>query len=826
MKDKQREESLGEVVYSRIIPSKDAEYAPVPTWFSEGTIRALHKANINLLYRHQREALEAFTNGENVVISTGTSSGKSLVYQIPILEMLSSDEEGTAVLIFPTKALTQDQYKSLIRLVPDFADRIFIYDGDTPRSARSAIKTKARVIFTNPDMIHAGLLPYHPSWLDFFSHLRLIVLDEAHIYKGVFGAHVANVLRRLKRVTAHYRVDPRWILCSATLANAKALAEKLTAEAFTAITTDSSGGGKKTIEFINPPIVNPEFGLRAGAIVTAAKNARRLLDEMRQVLIFCQSRQSVESAVRRLRDYGVDAAGYRSGYLARERRTIESGMKSGETRCVAATNALELGMDIGGIDAVISVGYPGAISALLQRQGRAGRRGSPSKFLLIGSQTPTDQYIMNHPDFLYEKKIEPVLIDPDNLLILLQHLQCTLYELPFPAGETFGGLDAEETLDLLNYLVSEGAARFSGNTYYWISSDSPQASVSLRNAGMERIAIVCPNEISGKNEMIGEVDRSSAFWMVHEGAVYFHNGISYHIRKLDLELNTAYAVQAELPYTTEAQKESHIITEHILTTESRPNADIHTAEVTVTAKVVSFKRITNGNRRVLDVTPLDLPEETLQTTAFVIVLKEQLREELRGIHLWTADRNDYGRDWSFIREQILARDGYTCQICHKAMTDSTLHVHHIKPFRTFMNKREANDPANLITLCPDCHETVEAAVHMRGGLVGYATAFHQMAALFCECDPGDLEIITESDCKDFDGRPTIFIHEITPGGFGLAQGIAERFNEINDAVIDLITKCNCRDGCPGCVGAAGESGMGGKAEALAIAERVGEANRE
>ncbi len=826
MEEKQREESLGEIVYSRTVPPVEAEYAPVPAWLGAKTIHALNEANINMLYRHQREALEAFTNGENVVISTGTSSGKSLVYQIPILDMLSSDEDGTAILIFPTKALTQDQFKSLIRLAPEFADRIFIYDGDTPRAARSAIKAKARVIFTNPDMIHAGILPYHPAWLDFFSHLRLIVIDEAHIYKGIFGAHVTNVLRRMKRVTAHYGTEPRYILCSATLSNAKELAEKLTGEPFTAVTRDTSGSGKKTIEFINPPIVNQEFELRAGAIVTAAKNARRLLEDVRQVLVFCQSRQSVESAVRRLRDYGVDAAGYRSGYLARERRAIEAGMKSGEARCIAATNALELGMDIGGIDAVISVGYPGTISALLQRQGRAGRRGSASKFQLIGSQTPTDQYIMSHPDFLYEKKIEPVLVDPDNLLILLQHLQCTLYELPFPAGETFGGLDAEETLDLLNYLVGEGAARFSGNTYYWLSGDNPQTSVSLRNAGLSRIAIVSPNQLTGKNEMIGEVDRSSAFWMVHEGAVYFHNGTSYHIKKLDLELNTAYAEKAELPYTTEAQKECHIDVDNILTTENRPNADIHTAEVTVTTKVVSFKRIANDNHQELDITPLDLPEETLQTTAFVIVLKEELREKLRGMRLWTADKNDYGRDWPVIREQILARDGYTCQVCHKTMAESVLHVHHVKPFRTFINKREANDPDNLITLCPDCHEAVEAKVRMRGGLAGFAAAFHQMAALFCECDPGDLEIITDPDCRDFEGRPTVFIHEITPGGFGLAQGIADRLDEINDAVIDLITKCKCQDGCPGCVGAAGENGVGGKAEALAIAEHVAEVSRE
>ena len=810
----------GDITYTQVEPKKDPLYVPLPVWLHEKTVSLISNAGINLIYQHQRTAIEAAANNDNVVISTGTSSGKSLCYQIPLIEMLLADERATAILVFPTKALTQDQHRALTRLFPEKADRIFIYDGDTPRAQRTKIRLHARIILTNPDMLHFGILPYHSTgWSEFFSHLKWVIFDEIHIYKGVFGSHIANVLRRVRRVAGHYGAVPRFIFCSATLSNGKELAEKLTDEEFTAVTEDSSGHGERETVFLNPPVIDQDLQLRAGSIATAAKTAGELLESCRQILLFCQSRQSVEFTVRRLRDFKIDASGYRSGYLARERRAIEAGMKAGETRCVAATNALELGMDIGGIDAVISVGYPGSFSALQQRRGRAGRRNGTSRFLLVGSQTPTDQYIITHPDFLFGKRSEPVLVDPDNLLIILQHMQCSLYEVPFRTGEAYGKLSPEETADILNYFVSEGIARRSGDRWFWMESDLPQTTVSLRNAGLHRIAIMSGE--SGKPEMIGEVDRSSSYWMVHPGAVYYHNGVSYLIEDLDLETNTASAKRCTVSYSTEAQKESHIQIDQILSTVEDSGADILTADVTVRSRVVSFKRIDNETRQTLDLTPLDMPEEELETKAFAIVLKESLRGRLRETMQWNADRNDYGPEWDRIRETAIRRDHEECSLCHTKLGVSALHVHHIVPFRTFSDKRKANDLSNLITLCPDCHRRVEQNVQMRSGLAGYASAFHNLAALFIECDPGDLSISIEQECADFDGRPAIFLYENTPGGIGLSQAIAERYKEIDQAVSDLIRSCPCTDGCPGCVGAAGENGIGGKAEALAICQGIG-----
>lgn len=824
MEAKQDLSKLGEITYSRTEQRRDALYVPLPVWLNEKTVSLLSDSGINLLYRHQRTALEAAYNNENVVISTGTSSGKSLCYQIPLIEMLLSDERATAILIFPTKALTQDQHRSLTKLFPEKADKIAIYDGDTPRAQRTLIRSRAKVILTNPDMLHLGILPYHTLWSEFFAHLKWIILDEIHIYKGVFGSHVANVLRRVKRVAGHYHAVPNFIFCSATLSNGQALAQKLTDEPFTAVTEDDSGHGERTIRFLNPPVINEELQLRAGAVFTAAKAAKDLLKSCRQILLFCQSRQSVEFTVRRLRDLEVDASGYRSGYLARERRSIEAGLKSGESRCIAATNALELGMDIGGIDAVISVGYPGSVSALTQRQGRAGRRSGTSGFLLIGSQTPTDQYIITHPEFITEKRAEPVLIDPDNLLILLQHLQCALFELPFSIDEAYGNLSEDDTRELMDYFVSEGIARLSGDHYFWLENDRPQATVSLRNAGLHRIGIMSSE--SGKPELIGEVDQSSAYWMVHPGAVYYHNGVSYLIEDLDLETRTATAKRCVVSYSTEAQKESHIAVNSVLTRTDAGGADILTADVTVRTQVVSYKKTDNETHQALGVFPLDLPEETLETRAFIIVLKEELREELRAAMQWNSDRNDYGPDWEAIRAAVIRRDNEECTLCHTKHSVSALQVHHIQPYRSFADKRKANDPSNLITLCPDCHHRVEQSVQMRSGLAGYGTAFHQLAALFIECDPGDISLSMDQNCADFEGRPAIFLYENTPGGIGLSGAIAEHCQEINQAVISLIRNCSCTDGCPGCVGAAGENGAGGKAEALSIAQGIGERPHE
>ena len=807
----------GDVAFSQKVLPQDPLLVPLPRFISSSVIKILDEHQFRFLFKHQLDTLEAIINGNNVVLSTGTASGKSLCYQIPIMDMIINDPKSTALLLFPTKALTQDQRKSLITFIPEKVNQISIYDGDTPREIRNTIRAEARIVFTNPDMLHMGILPYHAGWIRFFQNLKFVILDEAHIYKGIFGAHIANVIRRLLRITEHTGASPQFILCSATLSNANQLAEKLIGQPVKAFSNDYSGNGERKVIFINPPIINKDLFLRAGAIYTAAKISKELLKSVRQMLLFCQSRQSVEMTVRRLRDFDIDASGYRSGYLAKERRKIESGLKKGETRCVAATNALELGMDIGGMDAVVSIGYPGSIAAMLQRIGRAGRNKEPSVFVMIASQNPIDQYLMHHPEFITTQPCEPVLIDPDNLMIILQHIQCALYEVPFKRGEAYGTLSAEETQDILDYFVSIGIARFSGNQYFWLNSDIPQNTISLRNSGLDRISIIEKNHLSGRNERIGEVDRSSSYWMVHEGAIYFHNGISYRIDELNLSENTALAERFEAFYTTEAQRQSEIDIDEVIMKSEKTFFDMIMADVTVHCRVVSYQKRDNDSHQVLETIPLDLPEETLKTKAFIIVLHEELREKLRAQMLWKNDKNDYGSDWQRIRKQIIDRDQNRCTLCGVSGNEQSLHVHHLIPFRNFSKLSDANDPKNLVTLCFECHRRIEQSQLMRSGLSGFATAFHQMAVLFLESDSGDLCTITEDTSKNFDGLPVIYLHETIPGGTGLSTAIYNNFNIILRAAADLIQNCSCENGCPGCIGPAGENGIGGKAESLAIA---------
>jgi DEAD/DEAH box helicase domain-containing protein len=810
---------LGEISYSWTIPEKEAVYVPMPEFISDNIKRTLSVQNIRFLYKHQLDALKAITSGKNIVISTGTSSGKSLCYQIPILELLLSDSQSTALLIFPTKALAQDQRQSLVRMIPEKTSNIMIYDGDTPSYQRTAIRKTARVIITNPDMLHLGILPYHVNWSHFLQQLQYIVIDEVHIYRGIFGSHTANVFRRLDRILHRYKSqihNEQYILCSATLSNARVLAEKLIGSPMEEFSEDTSGKGKRSILFINPPIVDDQLHLRAGSIHTSARLSADILKKKdHQLLIFSQSRQSVETAVRRLRDLGVEVNGYRSGYLPKERRKIEQGLKQGKDRCVVATNALELGMDIGEMDSVISIGYPGSIASFYQRMGRAGRNQQDSSFYLVGSQNPVDQYLMKHPEFIQDHTIEPALIDPDNLLILFQHLQCALFEFPFSEGESFGNLSIEATRDILDYLVSSGVARKSGGQYFWFQSDLPQKVVSLRNSSLDQVNIIS-EDLLGKKIRIGIVDRLSSYWMVHEGAIYFHNGEPYRIRSLDLEENIALAEKFNTWYTTDAIRNCQVTPGKIIESRDGIHATIYVAEVTVTDQVTGYRKRDIETYQILDQCPLSLPEEKLDTKSFLIVLKKEFQEYLVHESLWNNEINDYGRNWPIIRSKIIQRDQFSCQLCGIQAEEKFLQVHHIVPFRNFSNPDSANQSENLITLCRNCHQRVEAAVKMRSGLSGFASALHHMASLFLECDLSDLNVIADPENAAFQGLPTIYIYETIPGGIGLSQSIFQNTEKIIQATLDLITNCECEDGCPGCIGPAGEIGIGGKKEALAI----------
>lgn len=809
---------FGEISCSWMIPEKEAVYVPVPEFISENVRSTLSGQRIRFLYKHQLDALTAINSGKNIILSTGTSSGKSLCYQIPILELLLSDSQETVLLIFPTKALTQDQRQSLIHMIPEKADEIMIYDGDTPSYQRNAIRNHAKVILTNPDMLHLGMLPFHINWSRFFQNLRYIVIDETHIYRGIFGSHTANVFRRLNRILDRYNNQihkEQYILCSATLSNAKVLAEKLIGDHVEEFYEDTSGKGKRNILFINPPIVDEPLHLRAGSIHTAARLSADILRKNHQLLIFSQSRQSVETAVRRLRDLGVEVNGYRSGYLPKERRKIEQGLKQGKDRCVVATNALELGMDIGEMDSVISMGYPGSIASFYQRMGRAGRNQQDSSFYLVASQNPVDQYLMKHPEFIQDHTIEPALIDPNNLLILFQHLQCALFEYPFSEGESFGNLSCEATRDILDFLVSSGVARKSSGQYFWFQSDLPQKVVSLRNSSLDQVNIIS-EDLLGKKIRIGIVDRLSSYWMVHEGAIYFHNGESYRIRTLDLEEKAAYAEKFKTWYTTDAIRNCQVFPKNIIESRECKNATMSVAEVTVTDQVIGYRKRDMETYQILDQCPLSLPENRLDTKSFVIVLKKEFRESLERASLWNNETNDYGKNWSEIRSEIIRRDNFICQLCGIQMEEKILQVHHVVPFRNFANPESANQFGNLITLCKNCHHRVEAAVKMRSGIAGFASAFHHMASLFLECDLSDLNVKTDPEHTAFQDQPVIYIYETIPGGIGLSQTIFQNIEKIMHAALDLIIHCECEDGCPGCIGPAGEIGIGGKKESIAI----------
>lgn len=808
------------IVYENTVGAVAPTVASFPAFIDSQIKLRLAAFGILDLFAHQAEALSAIYNRQDTIIATGTSSGKSLCYQIPISDQTLSDRSACALLIFPTKALTQDQFLALRKLLPDHAGEIAVFDGDTPSAQRAAIKERARIILTNPDMLHFGLLPFHPGWARFFANLKIVVVDEAHVYRGIFGSHTANVFRRLNRVCAYYAhiVEPhQYILSSATLGNAAALSEKLTGRRCAAIETDTSGSGSRDYVFVNPPIINEEFHLRAGSILTGSQIARDLTNAKLQTLLFLNSRMSVESAVRRLRDMDIPAQGYRSGYLRAERRDIEAGLKSGQTRCVAATNALELGMDIGTMDAVISIGYPGSIAAFYQRVGRAGRNRRDAKFYFVPSQKPTDQFIVRHPEFLFTRRVEPALIDPNNLTLLFQHLQCALFELPFGVNDTYGSLTLDETQQLLDYFRTVGVAHFTGGSYHWIAPETPQRTVSLRNAGLERISIRAEDWM-GKSALIGEIDRSSSYWMTHEGAIYFHNGAAYRIDKLDLEENIAYAIPTRPTYTTSAQRTHEITVNSSERERLCENGKTLIGQVTATSQVVSYKKTDIETGLPLGVFPLDLPADAIDTKAFILVLSDAFRNQLRDLGVWSNDANDYGPRWPEIRKKVIVRDGNICQVCGCVGSASFLHVHHKIPFRSFTSAEEANRLENLSTLCPDCHRRVEEAVRIKSGLAGFANAFHQLAALFLECSEEDLNLICEAEYPAFDGLPTLFIYETIPGGLGLSEAIQDRFGALTTAVCELIESCGCSEGCPGCVGAPGEDGFGGVSEAHAIAK--------
>lgn len=792
-----------------------------PEWIKPALIHSLKSQCINCLFSHQYEAVNLIHSGRNVVVTTGTASGKSLCYQIPIINQLMSDGHSTALLFFPTKALTYDQLKSFTNILS--SDGMFlepslagVYDGDTPSSQRGLIRQKTRILLTNPDMLNIGILPHHTNWAQFFENLKYVVIDEIHLYRGVFGSHIANLIRRLKRVANFYGSKPQFIMTSATIANPVELAQNLAEEEVTAIETDGSPKGEKNFAIYNPPIVNPDLGIREGVLSTSSKIASLILYYDVQTLVFCGTRKFVELLLREIKTSNPalvnQIRGYRSGYLKKDRREIEEGLKNGSIKLAVATNALELGVDIGGVDAVLMAGYPGSICSLRQRMGRSGRSQNPSLAILVTSMNPLDQFLARNPKYLLERPLEQALINANNPLILLPHIKSAAFEFPFCVEDSFGRLTWNELEEYLEYLCAEGVLQKKRDKYFWLSDSYPSNDYSLRSTVANRVLI--QYETNDDIETIGEVDYNSALWMVHPGAVYLQDGLIFSVKALDLEKNIATLVDHHADYITEPILAQEIETLSETKKQETDYYSLHYGEIEVTSQVTAYKKVKNVTKEVLSIEELDLPSVKLQTTGFWLELNEKCVSKMRAESLWLSDPNDYGKDWNRTRDAVRRRDHFTCQSCGRLEEGIPFHVHHKIPFKCFVSIDKANEPDNLITLCPICHRLAELNIKMRSALSGLKYLMTNLAPLLVLCESSDLGANADPNAKFADMNPVVMIYDAIPAGIGLSSSLYDRINELLEKCLQLAAQCECQDGCPSCVGPSSELGMGGKKETI------------
>jgi DEAD/DEAH box helicase domain-containing protein len=610
-----------QVTHWEITPARLARYRDIPDWVHPQVRAALAQNGIKQLYSHQQEAIEAVHEGQNVMVVTPTASGKTLCYNLPVLDAICKDENARALYIFPTKALSQDQVAELHELAGHLVTNVqsYTYDGDTPVHARQKIREAGHIVVTNPDMLHAAMLPHHTKWLRLFENLKYVVIDEAHIYRGVFGSHVANVIRRLSRICTYYGSQPQFILSSATVANPEELGRELTDRTVRVISESGAPQGERHTIFYNPPIVQPQLGLRKSSLQEARRLGVRLITEGISTIAFVKARTQVEvlssywkqGVPERLRH---KVFGYRGGYLPTERRSIERGLRSGEIRGVVSTNALELGVDIGSLEASISVGYPGSIASFRQQSGRAGRRHGLSVSLLIANASALDQYIVNHPRTVLDSPPEAARLYPENLLILADHVKCAAYELPFAADESFG---VETTSELLEYLAQHRVLhQGSDGRYFWMSDALPSHSISLRSAAQDNVVII--DETLPKPKVIGETDRFSALTTLHEEAIYLHQSKSYQVERLDLENGKAFVRAVEADYYTDAELAVRLQVLDVLEEASvKSGVAVHrTGEVMVNAMATLFKKIKFDTHENLGWGKIHLPEAELHSVGY------------------------------------------------------------------------------------------------------------------------------------------------------------------------------------------------------------------
>ena len=616
----------------QVVPARPARYGEFPDTLDRRIVDVLKNRGIERPYIHQSQAIQAALSGRDVVVVTPTASGKTLCYNIPVLDAILKDEASRALYLFPTKALSSDQVAELYGMIQDMGAEIkaYTYDGDTPASARTAIRQAGHVVVTNPDMLHQGILPNHTKWVKLFENLKYVVIDEIHAYRGVFGSNLANVIRRLKRICAFYGAHPTFICCSATIQNPKELADTMVGRDVLLVDESGAPSGERHVVFYNPPVVNQQLGIRAGSIPQTRNIAADLLKSGIQNIVFARSRLTVEVLVRYLKDMVRDplgnagrVRGYRGGYLPTQRREIERELRAGRITSVVSTNALELGIDIGQLDACVLCGYPGTIASTWQQAGRAGRRGSVSLLIVVASSNPLDQYIISHPEYFFKQSPERALINPNNLYILLNHMKCAAYELPFEDGERFEGV--EDTQELLDYLKDEHILRQVAGKYYWMAEEFPQAGINLRSASDQNFLIVDITDPK-KHRVIGEMDRFTVPMLLHQYAIYMHEGTQYQVEELDFDDKKAYIRRVDVGYYTDADMTTSLkVLDEFDRVDDGPLSRAR-GEVLTSSIVTVFKKIAFDTHENLGGGPVTLPELEMQTTSCWWTLPANLEE--------------------------------------------------------------------------------------------------------------------------------------------------------------------------------------------------------
>lgn len=609
------------------IPSREGSYAELPGDLNSTIRDSLGNKGIDKLYTHQKQCYETARSGRDLVVVTPTASGKTLCYNLPVLQTLMESEDSRALYLFPTKALSQDQQASLNEIVIDgnLPVKICTYDGDTPGSLRISARKSGKIIISNPDMLHSGILPNHPKWIEFFTSLKYIVLDEVHTYRGVFGSHMTNLVRRIKRIANFYGSDPVFICCSATIGNPQELAEKILEKSIVLINENGAPSGEKHIILYNPPLLDPVQGIRRGIVLESQRLALKLLKQGVKTIIFARSRVKTELISSYLnkslanhynQNYKIRVEPYRGGYLPRERRMIEKGLRDGSISGVVSTNALELGIDIGGLDASILAGYPGSISSAWQQAGRAGRSNKVSLAIIIASNSPVDQYLTQNPDYFFGSSPESGFVDPDNLYILIDHIKCAAFELPFRKGDSFGG----DILELLEYLEENGVLRHTGDAWYWADRSYPSERISLRGGSEENVIII--DTTKGKSEVIGEMDAHSARELIFEEAVYIHKGEQFKVLKLDLENHLCHVVESTVNYYTDSILKTDIKVLQVDDEENHLGVKLISSDILVRSEVSKYKKIKFQTHENIGYGDIFLPEHEMHTRSTILSFDE------------------------------------------------------------------------------------------------------------------------------------------------------------------------------------------------------------